>query len=222
MPERRKLLDGFERFKARYYGPGTSVMPHLVRQGAEPEFFIINCIDPRNGADVVFDAPPGQQFVNSQMAAIVPPFDPRMQREIKASLRFAIDVKHVKHLIIMGHSHCSGCEALVAQTEDEHIGPWVAMAHNALERAQALIGTDDPKELLRETERQVIVLSLRNILTYPTVRRAFTEGRLTVNGWFFDMEAGRLSGYDPGRDSFLELISASAAPQTSLRRVSGQ
>src|SRR5262249_44198269 len=154
---RQKLLEGFERFRARYYGSGADIMRHLVEEGATPEFFIINCIDPRNGADIVFDAAPGQQFVTSQMAAIVPPFDPRMQREIKASLRFAIDVKHVKHLIIMGHSHCAGCEALAAQTEDEFIGPWVAMARNALERAQALIGTDDPKELLRETERQVIV-----------------------------------------------------------------
>lgn len=215
MPERQKLLEGFERFRARHYGCGSDVMRRLVREGASPEFFIINCIDPRNGADLVFDAAPGQQFVNSQMAAIVPPFDPRMQREIKASLRFAIDIKHVKHLIIMGHSHCGGCEALAAQTEDEFIGPWVATARNALERAQALIGTGDPQELLRETERQVVVLSLRNILTYPTVRRAFTEGRLTVNGWFFDMEQGKLFGYDPGKDSFLEL---KAEPKEEPRR----
>jgi len=211
----KKLVDGFNRFRKKYYEDGNRLMEKLAKEGASPDFFIINCIDPRNGADLVFDAEPGQQFVRSQMAAIIPPYDAKIQPEIGASLSYAIDTKKIKHLIVMGHSQCGGVEALVNGTSDHYIKSWVKLAMLAERAAKANIGTTgktaDKTVLLRETERQVIIMSLRNLMEYPMVKKALAEGRLTVNGWLFDLEKGALFEYQPVKNQFVQL--SAPAPQ---------
>lgn len=199
------LIKGFQRFHKKHYETGARLMEKLAKEGAHPDFFVINCIDPRNGADLVFDADPGQQFIHSQMAAIIPPYDANKTSELEASLSYAIDSKHIKHLIIMGHSNCGGCAALVDGTTDQYITAWVKTAEKAKDAATAKVGTKDHDALWHETERQVVVMSLQNILEYPFVKQAVKEGRLTVNGWFFDLEKATLNEYDPAAKTFRKL-----------------
>ena len=201
----KKLVDGFNRFRTRYYESGARLMEKLAKDGANPDFFIINCIDPRNGADLVFDAEPGQQFVRSQMAAIIPPYDESLRPEITASLSYAIEAKKIKHIVIMGHSQCGGVAALVDGTSDNYISAWVKTAQKAKQAAEAVVGTGNEAALHRETEQQVIIMSLKNLLEYPMVKTALLEGRLTVNAWFFDLEKGALHEYEPGRNKFIQL-----------------
>jgi carbonic anhydrase len=200
-----KLVDGFNRFRKRYYERGHMLMEKLARDGAHPDFLIINCIDPRNGADIVFDASPGQQFIQSEMAAIVPPYDPHEEPEIAASLGFAIESKKIKHLIIMGHTLCSGVDALVNGTDDPYIAQWVKAAEPARLAAEAAVGTADKTALLRETERQVVLMSLKNLLAYPMVKPAVADGSLTVSGWLFDLEKGTLNEYQPEKNAFVQI-----------------
>ena len=213
----KKLVDGFNRFHAKYYKSGTGLMDKLAKEGAQPDFFIINCIDPRNGADLVFDAQPGQQFVRSQMAAIIPPYDPNQRPEISASLSYAIDTKNIKHLLVMGHSQCGGVAALVDGTPDNYIQAWVNTALQAKKSAADVVAPGNEEAMRRETERQVIIMSLRNLMEYPMVRKALEEGRLTVNGWFFDLEKGALYEYQPAKKEFIQL-SASAPPAKPVKK----
>ncbi len=226
MPQHTKttqetLTEGFNRFRDKYYGHGKDLMKKLVAGGANPDFFIINCIDPRNGADVVFDAPPGQQFLRQQMGAIIPPYDPATQAELSAALSYAIDAKKVKHLVIMGHSQCGAVGALVGGTADPLIDSWVKMAADAKRLAEQKVGAGDKEALLRETERQTVIMSLNNLMEYPMVKKAVAEGRLTVSGWYFDMAKGALHDYDPKKAAFTQIApppAAQKAPAKSARR----
>jgi len=208
-----KLVDGFNRFRKRYYERGHWLMEKLAHEGAHPDFLIINCIDPRNGADIVFDAKPGQQFIQSEMAAIVPPYDPHEEPEIAASLGFAIESKKIKHLIIMAHTLCSGVEALVNGTDDPYIAEWVKAAEPAKRAAIAAVGTADKTALLRETERQVVLMSLKNLLAYPMVKQAVAAGTLTVSGWLFDLAQGTLNEYQPEKKAFVQISKAGPIKQ---------
>ncbi len=211
MPKER-LTDGFNRFHEKYYENGADLMKKLVKDGASPDFFIVNCIDPRNGAGVVFDAPPGQQFQRQQMSAIIPPYDPDKTAELVAALSYAIDTKKIKYLVIMGHSQCGAVQALIEGTDDALIENWVKMAAGAKNAAEKKLGTADKEELLRETERQTVIMSLKNALEYPMVKKAVAEGRLSVDGWYFDMEHGTLHEYRPEKDAFTQI-----APQHGKR-----
>jgi carbonic anhydrase len=212
---RQKLIDGFNRFRNKHYENGTRLMEKLAREGAQPEFFIVNCIDPRNGADLVFDAEPGQQFIHSQMAAIIPPFNANIMPELNASLSYAADAKKIQHLIIMGHTQCGGVAALAGGTNDAYISTWVKMAEEAKQRAAKKLGAAaDEKSLQAETERQIVMMSVENVLEYPMIKKAVADGRLTVNGWLFDLEKGALHQYQPETGSFAQI---SAPPQKKPR-----
>lgn len=215
-----ELMEGFQRFRRKYYGDGKDLMQKLAKEGAHSEFFVINCIDSRSGADIVFDGKPGQEYTHSQMAGIVPPFDKNGMEELNATLHYVIDVKKIKHVILMGHSHCGGCAALVDKTDDPYIEPWVDIARDARNRAEEKVGTSDVEALKRETERQIVVQSLQNLLDYPMVREAVEAGKITVNGWYFDMAKGALHEYDPESDSFRQISKVDpppAAPQPAIR-----
>lgn len=201
---KKVLVDGFNRFRSKHYGANGD-MERLVKEGAHPEFFIINCIDPRNGADIVFDAKPGEEFIRSQMAAIIPPYKEGQQTELCASLSYAANHKKIKHLIVMGHSQCGGIAALVEGTDDPYIQAWVDMARTAREAARAKVGSSDIKLLERETEKQVVMQSIHNLLEYPMIKKALKTGMLTINGWFFDMENGTLHEYQPEKGVFRQL-----------------
>lgn len=221
--EKKRLIDGFERFYKKYYQDGNQLMKKLTQSpaGAQPDFFVINCIDPRNGADTVFDCPPGTLFADPQMAAIVPPVEPGRTRELKAALRYAVDVKKVKHVIIMGHSQCGGCQALIDDINDENISLWIDIAKEAFEKAKKKVGDTDAKKLQRATEQQIVIQSLKNLLGYNVIKNAFKEGRLTVSGWYFEMESGTLHEYDPHSGAFQQ-IAGPGKTKTQPARQSGK
>jgi carbonic anhydrase len=217
---RHKLIEGFNRFRAKHYESGDHLMEKLVKEGAHPEFFIINCIDPRNGADLVFDAQPGQEFIRSQMAAIIPPYKEGTQPELCASLSYAANHKKIKHIIVMGHSQCGGIAALVEGTNDPYIQAWVDMAKQARDVAAKKVGTANTALLEEETEKEVVVRSIHNLMEYPMIKKALTEGLVTINGWFFDMKAGTLHEYQPDKGTFRQL-NKPPAPPSAVKSFSG-
>ena len=203
MPERQRLLDGFKKFRKKYY-EDSNLMEELVKNGANPDFFIVHCIDPRSGANKLFHASPGVLFGDRVMAALVPPYEEGS--DFAASLSYAVEHKKVKHIIILGHTHCGGIEALVKGVQDKEIKGWMGKAQHAFDRAKAKVKGGDTHALCAETERQAVILGLKNLMSYPAVKKAFIKGDITLNGWLFDMEHGDILSYDAGKDTFESLI----------------
>jgi carbonic anhydrase len=207
----QRLVDGFNRFRARYYKPdGTGLMNKLAK-GTSPDSFVIHCIDPRSGAGTVFDAAPGQMFTHVQMGAIVPPYDAKKLPSLNASLAYAIDVKKIKHLVLLAHSDCGGIAALLDNVADKRIADWVETAAKAKSAAENKMGKSDHAALQAETERLSLAMSLKNLLEYPVVKQAVAEGRITVTGWLFNVEKGSLQEYDTVKDTFTTLPSPAPA-----------
>lgn len=206
----KDLLKGFDKFRQKFYEE-SNLMPNLVKKGAHPDFFVIHCIDPRSGADLVFNAEPGTMFGDRVMASIVPPYDDQDPRsDFRASLTYAVDVKKVKELIVLGHTECGGIEALVTSADIKDISNWMSVAKPALEAAKKKVGDKDVDALCRETERQSVVMTLKNLMTYPPVRKAAEEGRLSIRGWLFDMKHGAIHAYNKKTDAF-EVVAGSKA-----------
>jgi len=205
MPERQKLLDGFKRFQKKYY-EDSNCMAQLAKDGAHPDFFIIYCMDPRSGADVIFDSEPGALFGKRPMAAFIPPYDTKKPASnMAASLNYAIKNKAIKHIVVVGHTECGGISALVDHVTDRDINGWVSLARPAYDRACELVGSDDREALCRETEKQAIILSLSNLMTYEAVKQAMDTRQITLNGWLFDITEGALYGYVPDTEKFEKL-----------------
>jgi carbonic anhydrase len=202
LPERKKLLEGFKIFRKKYY-EDTDLMVRLSNEGASPDFFIIHCIDPRSGSNTLFDADPGTIFGDRVMAALVPPYEEGS--DFAASLTYAVDYKKIKHVIILGHTECGGIEALVDDIENKEISGWMSKAKEAFEEAKIKVNTQDKSALYRETEKQAIIMGLKNLMTYPAVKNAFKKADITLNGWLYNLKEGAIYGYDPKIKDFVNI-----------------
>lgn len=197
-----KLLEGFEkRFLPKAYGDKGALMPGLVEYGQQPDYMIISCADLRSDPGIIFDADPGIFFGFKAVGAIVRPYKPGTA--LAASLQFALQYLKIPNLLLVGHTHCGAVKALHDNIEDTELSGFMDVMHDAMDKARTIAcprdgGQEhcDEETLLREAERQVLNLSAENLLSYPAVKNAIDENRLTIERLIFDMSAGTILRYN--------------------------
>lgn len=205
-----RLTSGFRRFQYRWYHPDEPLFESL-REGQNPLALVIACCDSRVDPVLLTDCRPGDLFVVRNVANLVPPYAPDGGRHgVSAALEYAVKHLRVQDVIIMGHACCGGIHALVSgggdENRDEFIGPWVDVARHALEKVdEAMPGACDA-DRARACELWNVRLSLDNLMTFPWVKSAVEEGRLSLHGWYFDLQSGELLEYDAERQAFRPLV----------------
>jgi carbonic anhydrase len=195
------LIKGAERFKKQQYAREDGVMPGLAEEGQDPDYFIISCIDSRCNPATIFGAPPGTFFAHKAMGAIVRPY--KQGTALAAALQFAINYNNVKTVIVLGHTECGAMKALVENIDDEEISSFISVAKQALKTAEGCC--DNHADVLKCTEREAILESVKNLKDYPSVRAALEKGTIDVKAWQFDIRAGDIYEYDEGKQAFTAL-----------------
>lgn len=193
-----RLLEGFKEFRQEEYEGHHASMPDLVKDGQKPEYFIISCIDSRANPGTIFRPRPGTFFAHKAMGAIVRPY--KKGTALSAALKFAIDYMKIKTVIVLGHTQCGAIQALIDNIPDEEISEFVNVAQAGLERAKSC--GCSPSELPARAEKEIVLQSIGNLHTYPHVKKALDDGRITIKGWLFDMRAGALLEYNTARKEF--------------------
>jgi len=205
-----QFLAGFERFQEKYFGGDESVFARL-RQGQNPRALVISCCDSRADPGMLMGAGPGEIFVVRNVANLVPPYRNGAEMPgIRADIEFAVKSLKVERIIILGHSGCGGIGALMdgegvgGSSQYEFIGAWVSIAREAWARVQREMAGEPKAAQRKACEQGAIALSLENLMTFPWIKERVEAGRLTLHGWYFDINAGELLGYEAG--GFAELV----------------
>jgi carbonic anhydrase len=205
------FVEGFERFHAKYFGKDGGLFARL-RQGQNPSALVISCCDSRADPGMLLGAGPGDIFVVRNVANLVPPYRTGAEMPgIRADIEFAIKGLDVSHIVILGHSGCGGIRALmdgegITNRQFEFIGNWVSIAREARERVLRDHADDSPAVQTRACEHAAIELSLGNLMSFPWIRERVEAGKLTLHGWFFDIEKGELLAYSADTRSFGPLV----------------
>lgn len=214
------LLKGFERFQQRYFDDEPGLFD-MLRTGQQPPTLLIGCCDSRVDPALLLGCDPGELFTVRNIGNLVPPCTGRHEGSlhgVSAAIQFAVQQLRVARIIVMGHGGCGGIRALLAQpcdagdhppNEDEeadYLGAWVRIAAPARRQVEQTLAHASPAQRQRACEQAAILVSLRNLQTFPFVRRALDAGRLTLHGWYFDLEAGALLAYSQCADAFLPLV----------------
>jgi carbonic anhydrase len=200
MPAVEKLIAGFRAFRAKYFEQRPELFGGLAT-GQRPEVLVIACSDSRVDPAILLNAEPGELFVVRNVAALVPPYEPDENHHgTSAALEFAVRDLRVGHVVVLGHSHCGGIEALRHSLAGdpmpprEFIGPWMSIAMADVRTC----GHGETDEIAaRAHEEAAIRTSIVNLRTFPWVAAAEAEGRLKLHGWRFDLDAGALFALDP-------------------------
>ena len=207
MTSPQQLIQGFLRFREQHFTHDDALYRQLVAQGQAPRILVVACCDARVDPAIVLNCAPGDLFVIRNVANLVPPSENLAGHHgTSAALEFGVCNLGVQHIIVLGHAHCGGIRSLVEtggrNNPDSFIDDWMHLveeARAAVERDMLGAPLDDR---LQACEQRAILISLRNLMTFPWVRERVEGGALTLHGWYFDIEHGQLLQYDAIVDAF--------------------
>lgn len=186
----------------------------LAEEGQSPRAMIIACCDSRLMATDLFGAKAGDFFVHRNIANLVPRFDaPGNQRATSATIEFAVETLRVSHIIVLGHFGCGGVKECLAEHTggpSRHAPGGASFVSRWLEILAPVVPDILSRKLeaeatLRALEHETILLSLRNLMTFPFVNAAVRAGDLQLHGLWNDIGAAVLEAYDPARATFCKL-----------------
>ncbi|KAJ3315905.1 hypothetical protein HDV04_000112 [Boothiomyces sp. JEL0838] len=196
-----------------------------LQNGQAPKTILIGCCDSRVDPAIITDCDPGDIFVVRNVANLVAPYKPGNFTEkghhgTASALEYAVKVLKVESIVILGHSKCGGIDALMRDTAHnfEFLGPWVDIGQKAKEKTLKYYSGKPLEIQIRACEKASILQSLENLLSYPWIVDRLRQGIISINGWYFDFETGRLSAYDPDTCQF-ELLDTEKAEER-LRQLS--
>ena len=153
-----------------------------------PEYLWIGCSDSRVPANEIVGLDPGELFVHRNVANLAPPQD----ANYLSVLQFAVQVLHVKHILVVGHYGCGGVAASLEGLGHGLIDHWIAPIRETAEINAAELDAcaDHTARVDRLCELNVL-RQVRNVASNPFVREAWSAGRsLTVHGWIYSIQNG--------------------------------
>ncbi len=203
---RDALLSGYRRFREEHWPAARAQYESLAADGQKPHTLVVACSDSRADPALIFDTAPGQLFVVRNVANLVPPYEPDGQLHgVSAALEFGVKVLGVSRIMVMGHAHCGGVNAMVhgapASCQD-FVAPWIKQGEPVVRRIAEACAPEDVEQL---TEEAVVRLSLQNLRTFPWIAEREAAGTLFLSGTHFGIADGVLRTLrGPGRFEVLD------------------
>lgn len=203
------LVQRYQGWKATSYKENESWYRHLAESGQHPRAMVISCCDSRVHVTSIFGADQGEFFIHRNIANLVPPHKPDGQQHgTSAAVEYAVNALKVAHVIVLGHSNCGGvqgcldmCSGHAPDLEDKSsfVGRWMDILRPGFERIRDI---DDEAERRNALEKQAVLVSLENLMTFPFVESAVRSGKLTLHGLWTDIGEGSLEYFDPTVEGF--------------------
>ena len=183
-----ELLDNNRRWAKKMEAGRPGFFTSLLQQQA-PKYLWIGCADSRVPANDLVDLAPGELFVHRNVANVVVHSD----LNCLSVVQFATDVLQVKHIIVVGHSQCSGVSAAL---EDRRIGladNWIRHVQDVRNRHAAWLDTVPRTERVNALCELNVVEQALNVCQTTIVQDAWQRGQeLVVHGWVYGLHNGLL------------------------------
>ena len=189
-----ELTAGYRRFRADHWPTARAEYETLATKGQKPHTLIVACSDSRADPALIFDAKPGELFVVRNVANLVPPYEPDGKLHgVSAALEFGVKVLGVKRIVVMGHAHCGGVNAMIHGAPEivaDFVAPWIAQGAPGVQHVAETVA---PDQLERAAEEAIVRLSIRNLRTFPWIAEREAKGELQLSGLHFGIADGALT-----------------------------
>jgi len=203
------LFKGYMKFRREDFENHRDLFKQLGRT-QKPHTLFVGCSDSRVVPSLITCTDPGELFIVRNVANIIPPY--RVTEEYvstTSAVEYAVEVLEVSSIVVCGHSNCGGCAAINQSTEElahiPHVRKWLEVSRDVRGRVDRLMTGDSPEEREWLTEQVNILVQMKNLLTYPYVKKKFEAGRLKVYGWYYIIETGELFNFNDEKEVF-ELV----------------
>ena len=203
------LVQRFHGWKATTFSENKAWYRRLADEGQRPRAMVISCCDSRVHVTAIFGADQGEFFIHRNIANLVPPYEPDgNQHGTSAAIEYAVTALKVAHIVIVGHSNCGGvkgcldmCSGHAPELEEKtsFVGRWMDLLRPGYERIKDIEGET---ERARALEKQAILVSLDNLMTFPYVEEAVKSGKLSLHGLWNDIGDGGREQFMPETGTF--------------------
>lgn len=173
-----------------------------------PRYLWIGCSDSRVPANQIVDLPPGEVFVQRNVANVVSHTD----LNCLSTIQFAVDALKVEHIIVVGHYGCGGVQAVLDQRRLGLVDNWLRHVGDVAQKHEGVLAPLTPMTLrnARLCELNAIEQAV-NVCHTTTVMDAWERGQaLTVHAWCYSLNDGLVNDLGLHVDSRAALDSAYA------------
>ncbi len=206
------LVERYRDWKSVDHADNLERFRILAELGQAPGTMAITCCDSRVHVTAIFEVEEGEFFIHRNIAALVPPADHETRHGgTPAAVEYAVKELEVARILVLGHSNCGGVQGCIDMHDQPgnplprqlpFVAEWLEVLRPAY---PGVAGISDPDRRRTALERQGVVLSLRNLMTYPFVAEAVGAGALTLHGLWHDIGSGVVLEYNQRTGEFEEL-----------------
>lgn len=153
-----------------------------------PQYLWIGCSDSRVPANDIVGLMPGELFVHRNIANVVIHTD----LNCLSVIQFAVELLHVRHVIVCGHYGCSGVRAALRRDRVGLADNWLRHVQDVRQKheVRVLAAPDEEHQHNRLCECNVIE-QVKNVCQTSCVQDAWADGQpLSVHGWIYGLRDG--------------------------------
>jgi carbonic anhydrase len=163
-----------------------------ARKGQFPIAFVLNCVDSRSDAVLVFNQGIGNVFTGALAGNLAGDY-------MVGSMEFATKVAGSKIIVVMGHTHCGAVAAACAGGAFGHLDGILNSIRPAVKTLQA----QDPKgqcndpDFVNKIAKQNVLNVMQHVLAQSTVIASLKQnGKIAVVGAMHDIATGKVTFFD--------------------------
>ena len=206
------LVQRYHGWKATTFEDNHSWYRRLASEGQRPRAMVISCCDSRVHVTAIFGAEQGEFFIHRNIANLVPAYLPDGEPHgTSAAVEYAVTALKVAHIIVLGHSSCGGvnachdmCTGNAPELEESSsfVGRWMDILRPGFEKVKDI---SDAEERIALLEREAVMVSIENLMTFPFVQDYVEKGELTLHGLWTDIAEGTLEQFDVVTQNFVKI-----------------
>ncbi len=153
-----------------------------------PEYLWIGCSDSRVPANEITDTRPGEVFVHRNIANMVVHTDMNML----SVLDYAVNVLHVKHVIVCGHYGCGGVLAAMGNKQFGLIDNWLRHIKDVYDKHRhELDAIADETERARRFVELNVIEQVMDLSKTSIIQNSWQNyKRPSIHGWVYDLGTG--------------------------------
>ena len=206
------LVQRYHGWKATTFEDNHSWYRRLASEGQRPRAMVISCCDSRVHVTAMFGAEQGEFFIHRNIANLVPAYLPDGEPHgTSAAVEYAITALKVAHIIVLGHSSCGGvkachdmCTGHAPELEESSsfVGRWMDILRPRFEKVKDI---SDAEERVALLEREAVMVSIENLMTFPFVQDSVEKGELSLHGLWTDIAEGTLEQFNVVTQNFVKI-----------------
>jgi carbonic anhydrase len=157
--------------------------------GQTPEYLWIGCSDSRVPANEITGTKAGEIFVHRNIANVVIHTD----MNLLSVVYYAVEVLHVKHIIVCGHYGCGGVIASMSNKDNGFVNNWLRNIKEVYEKYRTeLESINDRKERENRLVELNVIEQVHNLAKTRVVQNAWKRRELQIHGWVYGMSDGHI------------------------------